>query len=224
MDANKTFTLTVVAESETVYDPSRKTPMFIDREIKIEARNEDHAAKQCFDKLEEIHRSIDFGEDADHFAESCICSLYYFKKPDEICFVYEWNGMIHTEELREKAAVNINKVDQLSAERGLELLEASKKSTFYLDLWRIECSVGAADINVTDENGKTPMMYAAEFHPEDTINMNALLLANADFLIKDNEGKTAMDYAIAAENFNICSQLKEAISMRERIIESNSKR
>jgi ankyrin repeat protein len=50
-------------------------------------------------------------------------------------------------------------------------------------------------LNDVDENGYTPLMYAAEIDFGDTRVLNALLAAKADTQVKDRDGKTALQHA-----------------------------
>jgi ankyrin repeat protein len=51
---------------------------------------------------------------------------------------------------------------------------------------------GISDINAQDENGMTSLMIAIQ--RQDMEALELLLKENADLSIKDNQGKTAMDY------------------------------
>ena len=50
-----------------------------------------------------------------------------------------------------------------------------------------------ANVNVTNFNGATALIYAATFAKKDIVNL--LLENGADITIKDDRGNTAMDHA-----------------------------
>ena len=58
---------------------------------------------------------------------------------------------------------------------------------------------GGADIMARNEDGETPLHYAARYGPP--ANIQALLAAGADAKVKDEKGKTPWD--LAQENKNL---------------------
>ena len=68
-----------------------------------------------------------------------------------------------------------------------------------------------ADINKSDNNGVTPLMLALKH--SDIEGFNALIVGGADTKLKDNSGKTAMDYynEYVKTNFEIYDEDKQKI-------------
>jgi ankyrin repeat protein len=58
-----------------------------------------------------------------------------------------------------------------------------------------------AKVNIQDENGKSPLMFAAIYHDKDVVKL--LLDAGADTTLKDNWGKTAFDLASNKEKVDL---------------------
>jgi len=72
----------------------------------------------------------------------------------------------------------------------------------------LECSLGWLNVDTTNNEGKTALMVAASSgHAKAVI---FLLSVNADVNIEDNEGNTALSYAIIAKNQEIIQLLQEA--------------
>jgi hypothetical protein len=63
-----------------------------------------------------------------------------------------------------------------------------------------------ANPNLTDINGITALMYAAQFQNEKMIKL--LLDHKANKNIKDKQGKTAFEYAVMTKNELIINQFK----------------
>ena len=63
-----------------------------------------------------------------------------------------------------------------------------------------------ADVNLSDENGTTALIYATMFKNKDIIL--ALLGSNADKSMKDKTGKTAFEYAVNSADETIINVLK----------------
>ena len=51
-----------------------------------------------------------------------------------------------------------------------------------------------ADVNLRDEEGRTPLILAVQYHQPDVIDM--LLLAGADPTLTNNDGRAALDFAL----------------------------
>lgn len=65
-----------------------------------------------------------------------------------------------------------------------------------------------AYVNVRDNTGKTPLMYAASFGNPDIVMLLILNGAGADFSIRDFDGKTALMYATEKNHTRIIELLK----------------
>ena len=65
-----------------------------------------------------------------------------------------------------------------------------------------------ANCNATDEDGWTPLHYAAERGEAECIAV--LLAAGADMSIKDNEGRTPFHLAVISLNISAAQALREA--------------
>ncbi len=65
-----------------------------------------------------------------------------------------------------------------------------------------------AYVNVRDNTGKTPLMYAATFGNPDIVMLLILNGAGADFSIRDFDGKTALMYATEKNHTKIIEMLK----------------
>jgi ankyrin repeat protein len=63
-----------------------------------------------------------------------------------------------------------------------------------------------ADVNISDVNGTTALIYAVQFNNIDVVKI--LIKQNADKNHKDNQGKTAFEYAVFAGNEDIINVLK----------------
>lgn len=63
-----------------------------------------------------------------------------------------------------------------------------------------------ANVNLTDENGTTALMYAAMFKNKEIVIL--LLQKNADKKLLDNKGKSAFEYAVFTGNEEIINLLK----------------
>lgn len=63
-----------------------------------------------------------------------------------------------------------------------------------------------SDVNISDTNGVTPLMYAIMFKNEPVIKL--LIQHGANLTLKDNTGKSTFEYALATENQNIINLTK----------------
>jgi len=63
-----------------------------------------------------------------------------------------------------------------------------------------------ADVNATNKNGTSPLIFATQYEKENVIM--SLLNASANKTIKDNEGKTAYDYALEKRLNHLLELLK----------------
>lgn len=63
-----------------------------------------------------------------------------------------------------------------------------------------------ADVNITDDNGVSPLMYAIMFRNIPIITL--LIRYNADLHLVDQSGKTTFEYALSTENQDIINLLK----------------
>lgn len=63
-----------------------------------------------------------------------------------------------------------------------------------------------ADVNLTDNQGTTPLMYAVQFKNSEVVKW--LLEHNADKTKVDSQGKTAFEYAVFSGNEEIINLLK----------------
>jgi len=63
-----------------------------------------------------------------------------------------------------------------------------------------------ADVNISDNQGITPLMYAVQFKNSEAIKW--LLSKNADKTKVDSKGKTAFEYAVFSGNEEIINLLK----------------
>ena len=88
-------------------------------------------------------------------------------------------------------------LDELKRERELKFIAASKQRDFYLHMHWMECRVASADPNAVDDDGRTALMHVAMRKPEAQDDAFTLLEIPVNFRLKDKQGKTALDYAIA---------------------------
>lgn len=63
-----------------------------------------------------------------------------------------------------------------------------------------------ADVNITDDNGVSPLMYAIMFRNIPIIKL--LIQHNADPHLVDQSGKTSFEYALSTENQDIINLIK----------------
>lgn len=77
--------------------------------------------------------------------------------------------------------------------------------------WIMAFLKAKVNINCQDKNGRTALMYAIKFgkHEGGMVVEERLISSGAKIDLKDNDGKTALDYAEARNLKNVCKLLKD---------------
>jgi ankyrin repeat protein len=117
-----------------------------------------------------------------------------------------------TKYLLEKGA-NPNTRDS-EGRNALMVMSLEKRSEEVVGLTAETLVNAGCDINAADNNGRTPLMYAAIFERPTVVNL--LLKRGADFNAKDHDGLNALDWAKKSGNDDIVRLISTFSSFGEK--------